>query len=118
MTTKKQNVRRRSFTTKNQALDPIVIEINGEEFSAHPRIPGMVLLDFINAGTDGAAIAGELKGFLKRAFPETEQVRLEKTLYDSVKIVDEEMIGEIVSGLIEEYASRPTLESEQSSETS
>ena len=124
--TVKKNARTRSFTTKKTTAEPILIEIDDEQFYAHPRIPGADLLDFISAGSEGISIAGQMLPFLKKTFPETEFARLKERLYlipeaeDKTKgVVDEELIGEIVSALIEEYTnSRPTPESDQSSATS
>lgn len=121
--TVKKNPRTRSFSTKKKTADPVVIEIDDESFTAHSQIPGAVLLDFISAGTEGTSIAGQMMPFIKQAFSETEFARLESRLYfvpdepvdgeevddDPRGIVDEELIGEIVSALIEEYTnSRPT----------
>lgn len=112
--TVKKNERKRSYTTTKVAdLDKIPVYIDDKEFLARPRIPGAVLLDFINAGTDGAAIAAQMKTFLEASFEPEVYASLKETLYDAENIVDEELIGTIVSDLIEEYAaSRPTGESE------
>lgn len=119
--TVKKNARSRSFSTKKNHPEPILIEIDDDKFYAHPRIPGADLLDFISAGSEGVAIAGQMVPFLAKAFPEDEFARLKERLYlipdpeDETKgVVDEELIGEIVSALIEEYTnSRPTQESDQ-----
>ena len=115
MTVKKNNLRRRTFSTKKvEGLEPIVVEIDDKEFHAHPRLPGAVLLEFMQASTeDGASIAAGMFDFLKNAFPEDEYTKLNETLHDADNVVDEEMIGDIVAYLIEEYtASRPTEASE------
>lgn len=128
--TVKKNARTRSFSTKKNNNEPVVITIDDDSFTAKAAVPGAVILDFINAGTEGVAIAGQMIPFLEKAFPKSEFERLNKRLYatpdDEVEegeeavesIVDEELIGEIVSALIEEYTSRPSRESEQSSENS
>lgn len=121
MTTTPKNARKRSFSTKKNVKQPILIEIDDEKFYAHPQIPGADLLDFIGAGSEGVAIAGQMMPFLEKAFPEDEWARLKERLYlipnpedESKGVVDEELIGEIVSGIIEEYTnSRPTQESDQ-----
>lgn len=124
--TVKKNARTRSFSTKKTNKEPVLIEIDDDKFYAHSQIPGADLLDFISAGSEGISIAGQMMPFLEKAFSESEWARLKERLYlipnpeDLTKgVVDEELIGEIVSALIEEYTnSRPTPESDQSSETS
>lgn len=128
--TVKKNARTRSFSTKKNKNEPVIINIDDETYTAKSAVPGAVILDFINAGTEGVAIAGQMIPFLEKAFPKTEFERLNKRLYatpdDELEdgeepvdsIVDEELIGEIVSALIEEYTSRPSRESAQSSENS
>lgn len=121
MTTAPKNARKRSFSTKRGNKEPILIEIDDDKFYAHPQIPGADLLDFISAGTEGMSIAGQMMPFLVKAFSEDEYARLKERLYlipdaedDTKGVVDEELIGEIVSALIEEYTnSRPTPESAQ-----
>lgn len=119
MTTKKTTARRRTFSTKKKVanLEPILVEIDDDKFYARPAIPGAVLLDFISAGSEGGgAVAAQLTVFLEAAFPEEEYARLNERLRDSSDpeaIVDEELIGEIVAYLVEEYANnRPLQESE------
>jgi hypothetical protein len=122
MTTNK-NARTRSFSTKaRKNVKPVTIELDDEVFVAHSAIPGAVLLDFIGAGSEGMSIAGQMMPFLEKAFPADEYARLQERLYyvpdgeedDQKGIVDEELIGEIVAALIEEYTdSRPTQESDQ-----
>lgn len=117
--TAKKTSRRRAFTTKKntQRQEPVLVEIDGESFYARPRVPGAVLLDFISAGAEGGgAVAAQLTEFLKAAFTEEEYARLDARLRDASDeeaIADEELIGEIVAYLVEEYANaRPLPESE------
>jgi len=119
MTTKKTTARRRSFSTKKNGVnnDPILVELDDDKFYARPRVPGAVLLDFISAGSEGGgAVAAQLSIFLEAAFEPAEYERLNERLRDSSDpdaIVDEELIGEIVAYLVEEYANaRPLEESE------
>lgn len=120
MTVKKTNSRHRSFATKKSAdLEPLGFDIDDESFTARPAIPGAVILDFIAAGQDGGlAIATQLINFYESALEPSEFARFQKKIYDPDVIVDEELLGEIVAYLVEEYTSRPSAASSESDETS
>ena len=110
--------RHKSFAggTKISEFEPLNFSLNSEEFSCHPAIPGAVLLEFVrdaDSGTGDSAKA--LYNFLASAMPEDEYARLQKTLRNPEVIIEIETIGEIVSWLVEEYASRPTQRPENSS---
>lgn len=98
-------------------FEPLTFDLNGNEFKAHPAIPGSVLLEFVrDAGSEnGGDSAKALYNFLSSALPDEEYEKLQKVLHDPETIIEIETIGEIVSWLVEEYSSRPTQQPEVSS---
>ena len=110
--------RHKSFAggTEISEFEPLNFSLNGEDFNCHPAIPGAVLLEFVkdaDSGTGDSAKA--LYNFLSSAMPDEEYEKLQKTLRNPEVIIEIETIGEIVSWLVEEYASRPTQRPENSS---
>lgn len=110
--------RRKTFSggTDISDFEPLEFELNGDTFNCLPAIQGSVLLEFVrDAGDDdGASSAKALYNFLNSAMEQEEYDRLQKVLHDPKVIIDIELIGEIVSWLVEEYSSRPTTRPEAS----
>lgn len=102
--------RHRSFTPKaqNKKIEPLTFELYGETFTAHPQIQGAVILEFISAGDDAAGPAGQILSFFGSALEEESLARFTALIHDPEKIVDMELLTEILGWLIEEYTSRPT----------
>lgn len=103
--------------TKISDFEPLTFELNGAEFTCNPAIPGAALLNFVKDadGDSGGDSAKALFNFLKAAMSDEEYGRLDGILNASDVIIDIELIGEIVSWLVEEYSSRPTTRPEVSS---
>lgn len=103
--------------TKITDFEPLTFSLNDEEFTCQRAIPGAVLLEFVKdaAGGDGASSAKALYNFLEASMSAEEYARLDKILKDPEVIIDIEVIGEIVSWLVEEYSDRPTTRPEDSS---
>lgn len=103
--------------TKITDFEPLTFSLNDSEFTCHAAVPGAVLLEFVKdaASGDGAASAKALYNFLESAMDEGEYARLQNILRDPNIIIDIEVIGEIVSWLVEEYSDRPTTRPEDSS---
>lgn len=103
--------RHRSFSPKNKndALDPVTFDLAGENFTAYPKLPGAVILEFISATDEGSATtAGALIKFLKDAMDDGNFSRLNAIFHDKEIMVEIEDIADIVSYLVEEYSDRPT----------
>lgn len=98
------------------SFEPLSFNLNEHEFTAKPAIPGAVLLEFVrDADSDsGADSAKALYNFLEKALDEKEYARLQGVLHDPKIIINIEIIGEIVSWLVEEYSARPTQQPEDS----
>lgn len=104
---------------KLSEFEPLNFELNGHEFSCYPAIQGSVLLEFVRdaaaADSGGGDSAKALYNFLSSAMPEAEYNKLQDVLHDKETIIEVELIGEIVSWLVEEYSARPTQQPEVSS---
>lgn len=112
---KNQEKRFRSFDSEEDTQEeslPIGFELHGEKFEANPEAQGAVILEFVSAGENGqTATAASLLQFLENVMPEDEYKRLHTLLHHPKKITRIEKITEIVSYLVEEYTSRPTMAS-------
>lgn len=101
--------------TKITDFEPLEFELNDEKFHCNAAIQGSVLLEFAKSADSDAGVAVALYEFLRSAMSEEEYVRLDTILKSPDVIIDVELIGEIVSWLVEEYSSRPTSPPEDSS---
>lgn len=102
--------------TKITDFEPLEFDLNGEHFKCNAAIQGSVLLDFARfSDSEGGDSATALYEFLRASMPADEYDRLQAVLHDPDVIIDIELIGEIVSWLVEEYAERPTKQPEDSS---
>lgn len=97
-------------------FEDLEFELNQHKFSCLPAIQGSVLLEFVRDAdsADGASSAKALYNFLESSMTQEEYARLQTVLHDPKVIIDVELIGEIVSWLVEEYSSRPTTRPEDS----
>lgn len=101
---------------KIEEFEPVMFELNDETFKCYSAIPGAVLLEFVRDATDeeNGNSASALYNFLESAMPDAEYKRLQELLKKPDVIIDIEMIGEIVSWLVEEFSDRPTQQPEDS----
>jgi hypothetical protein len=97
-------------TTPKEAVEPIPFELEGETFEAYGQVPGAVLLDFIAASTqeDSTGTAAAILGYLKSSMPKDTFKRFDKLTRDPEKVIELQVLADIVSYLIEERSSRPT----------
>lgn len=98
-------------------FEPLNFELNGTQFNCFPAIQGSVLLEFVRdaSSESGGDSAAALYNFLSSAMPTEEYAKLQGVLHDPETIIEIDLIGEIVSWLVEEYSSRPTQQPEVSS---
>lgn len=102
--------------TKIADFEPLTFSLNDADFTCNAAIPGAVLLEFVrDANGDGGDSAKALYNFLEAAMSAEEYTKLQAVLHDPETIIDIEVIGEIVSWLVEEYSDRPTTRPEASS---
>lgn len=105
----------KSFTPakKKEALEPIVFELLEETFEAYPKISGVTLLEFIASGDaeSGSSTAKGILDYLKASMKKSEYARFHAFVADPENDVELETLSEIVSFLIEEQSSRPTVAS-------
>jgi hypothetical protein len=101
--------------TKITDFDEVFFELNEQRFDCHRAIQGAVLLEFARYADEEGGGAKALYDFLKGSMSESEYERLQAVLRDPEVIIDIEVIGEIVSWLVEVYSSRPTSPPEDSS---
>lgn len=108
--------RTRSFDTtpvaegEETAVAALGFTLAGEDFEVLPEVPGIVLLEFIEATSSGqsGSTAKALLGFLKEVTTEEEWERLNTVLHAPKNKISMKTISDIVSYLTEQYASRPT----------
>lgn len=103
--------------TKLSDYEPLNFEVGGQVFECKPAIQGSVLLEFVrDADSDsGGDSARALYNFLESSMTPEEYKKLQDVLRDPEIIISIELIGEIVSWLVEEYSARPTTRPEDSS---
>jgi hypothetical protein len=108
-------VKRRSFGTVQQPLEPIEIEVNGEVFTVNQKIPGPTMLNFL-AGADETRpdkMAASLQQFLQIAIEYEDRERWEKFIENPDNGVTLDILAEIAGYLVETLsgggeATRPT----------
>lgn len=96
---------KKSFTSKRKNKEPIVFELEGEEFTAKAFVAGANLLDYIEDTAD-MNNAQSIREYLKLAMSEEEYVRFDKHTREAE--VELETISEIFEHLIEVQTSRPS----------
>lgn len=91
-------------------FEPLEFELNSQLFTCKPAIQGSVLLEFVRDadGDSGGDSAKALYNFLEAAMSKEEYAKLDAVLHNEEVIIDVELIGAIVSWLVEEYSARPT----------
>ena len=102
----------------NVIRDPLSFKLYGEEFHCHPAIQGKVLLEMVKKAGDesnAAAAADVVDNFFSLALLPESYERFDKLVRDPEKIVTVETLSEITGWLVGEYAERPTMEPERSS---
>jgi hypothetical protein len=102
----------KSFTSSKEKtkVEPIQFELEGETFDAYGQVPGAVLLDFIAASSqeDSTGTAGAILGYLKSSMDKETFKRFDKLTRDPEKIIELQVLADIVAYLIEERTNRPT----------
>jgi len=102
----------KSFTSTapKDVVEPITFELEGENFEAYGQVPGAVLLDFIAASSqeDSNGTAGAILGYLKSSMDRENFKRFDKLTRDPEKVIQLQVLADIVAYLIEERTSRPT----------
>lgn len=97
--------------------EPLSFKLYDEEFECYPAMPGKVLLDFISRSNndDNTAMATIINDFFQKILKAESFERFNALLDDPERVVTVESLGEITAWLLEEYASRPTQQPEESS---
>lgn len=102
----------KSFTSSKEktVAEPIPFELEGETFEAYGQVPGAVLLDFIAASSqeDSTGTAGAIMGYLKSSMDKATFKRFDALTRDPEKIIELQVLADIVAYLIEERTNRPT----------
>jgi len=96
-------------------VEPLSFKLHDEEFRCLPQIQGKVLLDMVadSQGEDNKLAAELINRFFAKTL-EPESFTRFVNLLESEKIVSVDTLGEIVSWMVEQYSSRPTLGSQDS----
>ena len=98
------SARRKSFGTPDKPIAPLEIEVNGEVFNVNTRIPGAVLLDFMEQidVDNPQESAGALKRFFELAIKPEDYERWNTFLRDPEKGPSIELLSEVAGYLMEE----------------
>ena len=107
-TAKKVSTRHKDFGS-NAQKDPVTFSVNGEEFVAHPYIPGKVLIELgKRARSEDPTEAFDVMIELFEVALEEESLgRFEDMLEDVENPLTMDQIADITAFLIEEYSERP-----------
>lgn len=107
--------RHKSFKVQNvDELEPLSFDLGGEEFTCYPAVQGKVILDIMKIASEGdedtrgMMMAVSVLDFFEKVMPPEEYERLGKLMEDPKRIVELDVMSEIMSWLIEEYSGRPT----------
>lgn len=102
----------KSFTSSKEkaVVEPIEFELEGETFEAYGQVPGAVLLEFIAASSseDSTGTAGAILAYLKSSMNRENFKRFDKLIRDPEKVIQLQVLADIVAYLVEERSSRPT----------
>lgn len=90
-------------------LEPVTFDVNGEVFACHPWVPGAIIAEY---GTYMSSNRVELSAMAllslyNHVMDPAEAKRFLEFIYSPDNLVDLEVLGNIFSGLMEEYAQRP-----------
>ena len=98
------SARRKSFGSPDKPIAPLEIDVNGEVFNVNTRIPGGVLLDFMELINDDnpQEAAKALKEFFNLVIKAEDQERWNTFLRDPEKGPDLELLSEVAGYLMEE----------------
>ncbi len=93
----------------DKPLPPLSFEVYDEEFFAHGAIQGKTLINLVkkSRSDDPADQADLIEEFFQKALTPESLERWNTLQDDPEKIVDVELLGEIVGWLVEEYTNRP-----------
>lgn len=102
---------RRSFKTTKR--EPITFDIDGEEFTCIPSLPGIYLIEFLGvmATEDNAKQASLVAELFKMIMEESEYERFMKYVRDPLHDVDLSTLVQIADFVTGEAAARPTEQS-------
>lgn len=95
----------------DKPTEAISFKIYDEEFTCRPALQGKVLLDLVAKSSDDenpGAAAAVISKFFKTVLVAESYDRFDALATDPDRIVDVEMLGEIVGWLVEQYSDRPT----------
>jgi len=94
----------------------VTFELDGEEFTAVPAIPGAKLLDFIADADsdDGGRASQALIDFMESVIVPDDRERFSALIRDEDRVIEIELLAEICEWLVGEYAARPTESSKPS----
>lgn len=108
--------RHKVFTSKPKVQTPVTFELDGEQFTAVPAIPGAKLLDFIADADsdDGGRASQALIDFMESVIVEDDRERFTTMIRDEARVIEIELLAEICEWLVGEYATRPTEPSKSS----
>ncbi len=110
-------VRHKDFGSGDDTVEPLTFTLHGEEFVCFPQVPGKFLLDLAkNSSSDDPGENAEIiTKFFSQVLEDESYERFQALLEDKHRVVTMDVLGEIVSWLMEEYSGRPEKQPEASS---
>jgi len=102
--------RHREFKAKRKDTPPLTFTLEGVEFECLPDIPGAVLTDFLGDATSDSPgrSAPALVNFITAVLLDDQVEPFLDLVHSKDTIIEIDLLGEIVTWLVEEYAGRPT----------
>lgn len=106
---KTNKARSRAFSTrKPEEVEPLFFEIDEERFDAHPVVPGAVILEFASGADGDGTGAAQILTFFERVLVPESKERFFELIHDTNRVVELELLSDIVGFLVEEYTDRPS----------
>jgi hypothetical protein len=93
--------------------EPIQFALNGETFECRKAVPGKILLDLIAGGEEDATVVDR---FFTAVLVEESLERFNILAVDPDRVVSVETLADIAGWLAEQYAARPSEQSNSSSD--
>lgn len=104
-------VRHREFKAKRKDTPPLEFTLEGVDFHCLPDIPGAVLTDFLGDATSDSPgrSAPALVNFITDVLVDEDVQPFLDVVHSKETVIEIELLGEIVTWLVEEYSGRPTV---------
>jgi len=103
-------VRHKDFSSGTKVKTPLTFNIDEEEFTARPAVPGALLLDFVAEADseDPVRAADAVMSFFDLALVDEDKDRFRDFIRDPDVAIQMDIIAQVIEWLVEQYTARPT----------